>query len=178
MSAPGSNQHVPKTGGRQAVAPEVKQELGARVKELRVKLGRTQEQIADAGGFDRPDMSRFERGDKLSSADNQYVLALGFGVSLDVFYRYLAGKLDVDDVLEAIEASSPEARVRRIARVLGRTDQEADAVATSLAAYKGELTDEMIADRFSAPSRKKVRETVVSDEDDLGTSKLPSRRRR
>lgn len=89
----GSNWNVRrKTGGRVAVPDEVKLAWGQRIRAYREALGMTQDAIADRGGFARPDMSRFEKGEKLSPAANRGKLALGLGISVVELAALIDGK--------------------------------------------------------------------------------------
>lgn len=64
----------------------VRQKLGARVRELRAVIGLSQEAFADKCGFARSYMSRVERGGANPSVDALEVLAIALGVQIkDLF---------------------------------------------------------------------------------------------
>ena len=100
MILAGSNQHVPKTGGRQAKPKEWKAQRGARVRALRTRLELTHDQVAERGGFDRSKMSKFESGENAATTDAALrELARGFGVAKEIVAQYLDGELTLDEVL-------------------------------------------------------------------------------
>ncbi len=64
----------------------IRQQLGARIKELRAVTGLSQEAFADKCGFARSYMSRVERGGANPSIDAIEVLAVALGVNIkDLF---------------------------------------------------------------------------------------------
>jgi transcriptional regulator with XRE-family HTH domain len=64
----------------------IRQQLGARIKELRAVTGLSQEAFADKCGFARSYMSRVERGGANPSIDAIEVLAVALGVQIrDLF---------------------------------------------------------------------------------------------
>ncbi|MGB0956604.1 MAG: helix-turn-helix transcriptional regulator [Panacagrimonas sp.] len=78
--------------------------VGERLRALRLQAGLTQEQLADAAGMDRLEITRIERGPlKASLAATRRKLAVGFGVTLDLMDAYLEGLADVSDVIGAAD---------------------------------------------------------------------------
>ncbi len=68
------------------VEQNIRQNFGARVKELRAATGLSQEAFADRAGFARSYMSRLERGKANPSIDAVAVLAVALGVPVpDLF---------------------------------------------------------------------------------------------
>lgn len=71
------------------------------VKALRDALGLTQEQVADAGGIDRTDVSKVETGWNHGSSNRvRRALAAGLGLSRDDMDDFMDGRLAVADAVE------------------------------------------------------------------------------
>lgn len=72
-------------------------ESASRVKSLRLKLGLTQEQLAEPTRLDRSEISQIEIGrNHATSARIRQELAAGFGLSLEVTFLFLDGAIDVE----------------------------------------------------------------------------------
>jgi transcriptional regulator with XRE-family HTH domain len=69
------------------VSTILRKQFGARVKELRLASGISQEIFADRCGFARSYMSRVERGGANPSLDAIEVLASAFGVEVAELFR-------------------------------------------------------------------------------------------
>ena len=67
----------------------LRQRFGARIRELRLALGMTQEEFADHCGFARTYMSRLETGGANPSLDAIHTLATGLQVTLAVLFESL-----------------------------------------------------------------------------------------
>jgi DNA-binding XRE family transcriptional regulator len=73
------------------------------VKALRVRLGLTQDALAEKAEIRRTDVVRIEVGtNKVTSYALRQALAVGFGLSLDELVAYLSGKMTVEAAVEAI----------------------------------------------------------------------------
>lgn len=88
-------------------------------RELRERLGLTQEDVAEAGGLGRVNYLRLESGDlKGGSAAAREGLARGFGLTAEQVVDGLHGKLSVE---EAFESARKRAVSRAPARARGGT---------------------------------------------------------
>ena len=65
--------------------------IGAKVKELRVQKGLTQEELADRVGVSRQAVSKWESGTADPSTSNLLALAKLFGISAEELLREAAG---------------------------------------------------------------------------------------
>lgn len=202
-----SNRNVARTGGRAAEPAQVKLARGERLKALRLALGRTQETIAKDGEFPREDMSRFERGEKLSSEANRRKLAKGFGINLDLLAKLLDGEVSANDVahgralvgveMEAAAAYAPQIHptIAAVAGVSDYTDEEAELASFSIRGLLGtaSMTEEQALEFLSkarimrrdnaralAPTGTPVRNTGGSALEELGGGRgsLPTKSRR
>lgn len=70
----------------------IRQKLGARVRELRAATGMSQEAFADRCGFARSYMSRVERGGANPSIDALEVLAIALGVQVNDLFTEAPAK--------------------------------------------------------------------------------------
>lgn len=86
---------------RSVRAPDPSHPFGVRLKDLRERLGLTQEALAQASDLsDRSDIARLEGGwNKGSGAVMRRKLAKGLGLSLDTAYAYLDGEISLDEAL-------------------------------------------------------------------------------
>lgn len=90
-------------------------ECGKRIRQLRVKIGLTQEQVANAVNVDQSFYGRIESGKKGCSVDLFIQLSVFFNVSLDylILGRYLGEfpecadvaqlKADIEDLVDRLE---------------------------------------------------------------------------
>ena len=60
-----------------------KEQVGARLKELRIMNGYTRQQIADITGIGVPTLKSYENGDRMIRLDAAYLLAQVYGVSVN-----------------------------------------------------------------------------------------------
>lgn len=82
-------------------------QVAERVRELRVSLDISQEQLAERGGLLRTEVSKIEGGhNKATSFAMRQSLATGFGLSLE-------------DVVELLEGETPVATIRKRCRIAG-----------------------------------------------------------
>lgn len=71
---------------------------------LRLRLGMSQQALADRAGIDRTLVVRLARGTNLSSYANCDALARGFGIDVLTMIDYVLGRISVDEVIEKIRA--------------------------------------------------------------------------
>lgn len=65
---------------------ELKKYIGDKIKELRLKNGMNQEQLADGLNTTKQAVSRYERGDRQANQDILFQLSDVFNVSIDEFF--------------------------------------------------------------------------------------------
>lgn len=66
---------------------ELHRSWGRKVRDRRIALGRTQEQLAEASGIDQSLISRIENG-KCPSDEQKYRLAAALGLTPDLLFPY------------------------------------------------------------------------------------------
>lgn len=65
----------------------IKKKFGARVRELRLKLGLSQEKFALLIDMDRTYLASVESGKRNISLENIYKIAKGFGISIEEMFK-------------------------------------------------------------------------------------------
>jgi len=88
MSAPTVQSHV-RPGSRRARAEDVDRFVGARVRQRRVMLGLTQQQMADLIGVTYQQAHKYEKGINRVAAGRLYQMARVLGVDIGYFFEGL-----------------------------------------------------------------------------------------